>query len=97
MPYRKIFNGESGILTECMNFGKVCIVPDILHFPSLINQYKNGLIYKCEDYNDLAKKIDLCFENINKYKKNAEDVMNIYKDIHSISNFKSKYYETLKI
>ncbi|URZ03540.1 glycosyltransferase [Clostridium felsineum] len=96
LPYRKIFNGESGILTESISFGKISVVPNIIHFPKIIQKYKNGIVYKCEDYLDLAKKLDLCYENINYYRKNANEAMEEYRKIHSLEKFKKRYLEILK-
>jgi glycosyltransferase involved in cell wall biosynthesis len=72
LPYRKMFQGESGILTEAINNRNAIIVPDIMHFPSIVDKYNNGQVYEAENSEDLAKKIDFVVENADIYNEGRE-------------------------
>ena len=91
LPYRRIFSGESGILTEAINYGIPVIVPDILHFEQVVASNNIGLVYKAEDCRELAQAIDKIVENILIIKQNSKQYSEIYKSSHSISNFVEKY------
>lgn len=89
LPYRKIFNGESGVLSEAINYGKPIIAPNIIHFNNIIR--KNGIIYKCEDRKDLADAINKMTRKINVYKNNAEIIKTSFRKEHSLDKFTEKY------
>lgn len=91
LPYRKMFNGESGILTEAINNKNIVIVPNIIHFPDIVQKYFNGVVYEAESIDDLAKKIDYTIENFNVFNEGVEKAYNDYTDKHSIDNFIRNY------
>lgn len=61
LPYRKIFNGNSGPMTDGIYANKFIIGPNYGNLGFLINKYNLGDTFKVEDSIDLAKKIsNLC-------------------------------------
>lgn len=96
IPYKKYFNGESGIFTEAINYGKALIVPDIIHFPKILDNEQNGVIFKVENYKDLAEKLFIMKKNIYYFKKNAIKYQKIYREEHSIENFVNGYKRVLR-
>lgn len=95
LPYRKMFNGESGILTEAINNKNVVVLPNIIHFPSIIEKYSNGIIYEAENANDLAEKIQYVIDNINLYENGVKEAFKDYKEKHSLSNFTKSYEDII--
>ncbi|MDM5340540.1 glycosyltransferase family 4 protein [Fictibacillus enclensis] len=97
LPYRAFFNGESGVLTDALQMGKPVIVPDIIHFPKIINQYKNGIIYKVENVEELAKAIDILATNYDQYYLNAKRASVEIINNRSSSNFAAKFYDIINL
>ena len=59
LPYRKTYeNGTSGVFVQAMMAGKPVVVPDIYPFNATVELYSCGTIFKAEDINDLANKLD---------------------------------------
>ena len=71
LPYRSYFNGESGVLTDAIQMAKPVIVPNINHFPNIINKYNNGIVFRVEDPKDLAISIDNIFGDYKYYYENS--------------------------
>lgn len=92
LPYRKIFNGESGIITEALNCGIPVIAPDIIHFREKIGEC--GFVYKCENCKELAFSIDKAIINIDELTKSAQKYKKIFRKKHSIENF-AFYYSNI--
>lgn len=95
LPYRKIFNGESGILTEAINNKNIVILPNIIHFPRVIEKYSNGIIYQAENTNDLAQKIEYVINNIDIYESGVRIAFDDYKEKHSIDYFNKRYEDVI--
>lgn len=57
LPYRKIFNGNSGPMTDGVYLKKMIIGPDSGNLGYLIKKYKLGVTFKQEDERDLARVI----------------------------------------
>lgn len=91
LPYRKHFNGESGVFIQALTYGVPVIIPDIIHFPDEINKYKNGVVFKCEDREDLARKIEFVNSNLEYYKENAMKNRNYFRKIYSSEVFIESY------
>ena len=61
---------------ETQAIGKPIIGANIGGIPELVKDKENGLIYKCDDINELAEKMNLLFENdklVKEYSKNAKE------------------------
>ncbi|WP_234123159.1 glycosyltransferase family 4 protein [Clostridium hydrogenum] len=91
LPYRKIFNGESGILTEAINNKNLVVVPNIIHFPSVVSKYSNGVIYEAENIVDLGEKLQYTIKNIDVFQSGIDEAFEDYKEKHSIKNFIKNY------
>lgn len=58
MPYRKIFGGNSGPMTEAVVNKIPCITPKGSNIGELTEKYNLGLTFECEDSRDLARVIE---------------------------------------
>ena len=56
LPYKIIY--QSGVLLMAMSFGKVAIASDLPPFKEIIQNEKNGLLFKQNNAVDLAEQID---------------------------------------
>lgn len=90
LPYRSYFNGESGVLTDAIQTGKPVIVPNIIHFPAIINTYNNGIVYKAENPIELAKSIDNLLANFEFYINNSKVARKQYIKDRDITSFFNK-------
>lgn len=63
LPYRRIFNGNSGPMTEGVVREKCIIGPKEGNLGFLINKYKLGYTFESENPESLAKAIETYFEN----------------------------------
>lgn len=93
LPYRNIFNGESGIITESLNNGIPVIAPDIIHFKEKVGNA--GVLYKCEDTYELAKAIEYSINNIEKLTSISQKKSDIFRKNNSIENFQNEYKKML--
>ena len=74
LPYRKTYeNGTSAVFVQAMMAGKPVLVPDIYPFNATVELYSCGTIFKPEDINDLANKLDeISMINREVFKKGIE-------------------------
>lgn len=73
LPYRKIYN--SSVILRAFDYGSAVIASDLDTFKEFIENGKSGLLFKSEDFEDLAKKIEYLLINSGKievFKKNAK-------------------------
>ena len=73
LPYRKIYN--SSVILRAFDYGSAVIASNLDTFKEFIDSGKNGLLFKSEDFKDLAEKIEYLLlnpEKIKVFKKNAE-------------------------
>lgn len=96
IPYRRYFNGESGVFSEAINYGKPVIAPDIIHFPNVIDKYGNGAIFEVENEKDLAMKIDYVSNNLDELTVRSKIYSKIFQEEHSIENFKNSYRKLMR-
>lgn len=61
LPYRKIY--QSGVLLMAMSYGLPVLASDLEGMTEVIKDGGNGFLFKSEDVNDLASKIEYVFEN----------------------------------
>lgn len=97
LPYRKYFNGESGILTDAIQMGKPVAVPDIIHFPEIIRNFKNGKVFEAENPVSLAKSIDILFEKNEYFTLNANQASSSFVENRNIENFSKKFSESFLV
>ncbi|MGH4139614.1 glycosyltransferase [Clostridium sp.] len=91
LPYRKTFTGQSGPMTEGINYNKIVIVPNVNELGYTISKYNVGKLFECEDVKDLASTIEYCIKNIDELKRNFINGQETYKQETSISKFKCNY------
>lgn len=91
LPYRAYFNGESGIFTEGINYGKPIIAPNIIHFKEILNKNNNGIVYECENTLELGNAINKLFDEYKYFLENAEIFKKEYREKHSLEQFYKKY------
>jgi glycosyltransferase involved in cell wall biosynthesis len=56
LPYRFIY--QSGVLLMAMSFPKIVLASDLSPNSDIVEDGKNGFLFKCKDVSDLAIKID---------------------------------------
>lgn len=76
-------------LIEGMMAKKVCVMSDAVGTKEYIENYKNGIIFKSEDVQDLAKKIKWCMDNRNTLRSIALEGYNTYLQYFSKIVFKN--------
>lgn len=91
LPYRKTFTGQSGPLTEGINYNKIVIAPNMNELGYIISKYNAGKVFNCEDVEDLAMTIEYCVKNIDELKGNFINGQEMFKKDTNISKFKSNY------
>jgi glycosyltransferase involved in cell wall biosynthesis len=91
LPYRKTFTGQSGPLTEGINYNKIIIAPNMNELGYVISKYNVGKLFNCEDVEGLASTIEYCIKNIDELKENFIAGQEMYKKETDISKFKSNY------
>lgn len=87
MPYRKVFGGNSGPMTEAIVNKIPCITPKGLNIGDLTEKYNLGLTFECENPKSLAKTIEEII--LNKEKK--EFFTSDYHKKLTVENFLKSY------
>lgn len=96
IPYKKYFNGESGVFTEAINYGRPVIVPNIIHFPKIVKENEIGEVFEVEDSMDLCEKIENMIEKYKFYEKQAIKFSKEYQEAHSIKRFCENYKKIIE-
>ncbi|MBX7327724.1 glycosyltransferase family 4 protein [Clostridium chauvoei] len=91
LPYRKIFGGQSGILTEAINYEKVLIAPDIAQLGETVKSNDIGILYQCENVIDLNEKINFVIDNYEEIRSRYIENQRNYKKIATFKNLSSDY------
>ncbi|WAJ24099.1 glycosyltransferase family 4 protein [Lacrimispora xylanolytica] len=76
------------VLTEGMMLKKVCIMSDTTGTAEIIEPYKNGLICKSGDVDDLAGKMQWVINNNEKLPAIGEEAYNVYENYFSMNQYK---------
>jgi len=92
LPYRKIFDGASGPLSEGVFLGKIIIGPNHGSIGSIIKENKLGYTFEAESPKDLARAITKALQERLSWNEVAED----YRKELDLQNFKHKYFELYK-
>lgn len=83
------------VLTEGMMLKKVCIMSDATGTAEVIEPYKNGLICKAGDVDDLAEKMQWVINNKEKIPAIGEEAYKVYKDNFSMNRFKKNLMDNI--
>ncbi|MCQ8213242.1 glycosyltransferase [Cetobacterium somerae] len=89
MPYRKIFGGNSGPMTEAIVNKIPCITPKGLNIGDLTEKYDLGLTFECENPKSLAETIEKMILN----KEKNEFFTSDYHKKLTVENFLRSYEE----
>jgi glycosyltransferase involved in cell wall biosynthesis len=93
LPYRKIFTGQSGPLTEGVIRQKVIVGPDNGEIGYTIKHYNLGTVFNSEDIEDLAEKLCFNIKNIEEIRKNIYLNQLNYTGMIQDEVFKRRYYD----
>jgi glycosyltransferase involved in cell wall biosynthesis len=63
LPYKKVYN--SGVILRAMDYGSTVLVSDLEALTKNITHNKNGFVFKSEDSNDMAKKLEILLDDEN--------------------------------
>ena len=77
LPYKKIY--QSGVLMMALSYERPVLVSDLLPLKEVINDNQNGFLFKSENSNDLAKKLNIILsssEKLEKVQKNGNILIN---------------------
>ncbi|MHA4984946.1 glycosyltransferase [Cetobacterium somerae] len=92
IPYRKIFGGNSGPMTEAIVNRIPCITPKGLNIGYLTEKYNLGLTFECENSKDLAKIIAKMILNIEK----KQILLTNYREKLTVETFLKRHKEIYK-
>lgn len=93
LPYRKMFSGQSGPLTEAAARGKVIIGPDHGEIGYCIERYQLGVSFEAENTSDLGDKIAYAIHNMDDLRRKSQS--SEYKALLSPGIFEQRYFEEL--
>lgn len=93
LPYREIY--QSGVLLMAMSYGLPVLISDLPSNKEVVDNDLNGLLFKSEDFEDLARQIDLFFDRY--YQKNLleKNALALMKDQYSWELIAEKYRNIL--
>lgn len=91
LPYRKIFNGASGPLTEGVWCRKFIIGPNHGSLGDIIKNNNLGLTFEAENIEDLTKVIDQALQTELKWSEDAEKYREYLKPERFIKEYKEVY------
>ncbi len=77
LPYKKIY--QSGVLMMALSYERPVLVSDLCPLKEVINDNQNGFLFKSENSNDLAKKLNIILsssEKLEKVQKNGNILIN---------------------
>lgn len=85
------------VATEAMMLKKPCIISDTIGTVAYIRNQYNGLIFKNEDSEELARVICWCMENKNVMNMLAENARKTYEEWFTMDKFGSRVMDVLEI
>lgn len=91
MPYRKVFGGTSGPMTEAIVNKKLCVVPEELVIGKLTKKYNLGVVFQIESPKSLASAIEKSVKMIKRKEYISSDYYNCLTRINFINNHKILY------
>ena len=96
LPYKKIY--QSGVLMMTLSYERPALVSDLPPLQEVVIDNENGFLFKSEDVNDLAEKINLILsdqENLERVRKNGSTLINTKFGWDEIGRLTKLAYETL--
>lgn len=93
LPYRKMFSGQSGPLTDGVKHNKMIISPNIGQIGYTVEHYKLGKNFEAENPVSLAQTIDECVENYESFMLYSKENFESYNKATSKGEFLKKYNE----
>jgi len=84
------------VLAEGMMLRKVCIMSDATGTAEIVEPYKNGLICKSGDVEDLANKMQWVINNTKKLPKIGEEAYNVYQKNFSMNEFRRTLMDNIE-
>jgi glycosyltransferase involved in cell wall biosynthesis len=97
LPYRKIFKGQSGPLTEGVMRSKIIIGPESGEIGFTIRHYGIGLTFQPENVSDLANKLEYTMKNRELIQNNISSNQENYKNTINVTNFKKRYCDFFEV
>ena len=96
LPYTKIY--QSGVLMMALSYEKPALVSDLSPLKEVIIDNENGFLFKSEDVNDLAKKLNSILfdkEKLERVRKNGNTLINAKFSWDEIGRLTKKAYQIL--
>lgn len=81
------------VITEGLMNSKACIISDAIGTTKYIQHMKNGIIFKSQDVEDLAKKMRWCLNNRSRLNKIGNMARNTYEEVFSMAAFADRLEE----
>lgn len=94
LPYKIIY--QSGVLLMAMSHKLSVIASNLKPNAEIINHMENGLLFETEDSDDLAKQINLYFNNIELKNKLSINAYKTIRDDYSWNEIAKKYINFIK-
>lgn len=91
LPYKKIYN--SGVLIRAMSFGTPVLASNIGPFEEFIIDYKNGYLFKTEEVESLAHKLNLILNDCVSLEKVSKEEKAFIKRHFALEKIGEKYHE----
>lgn len=91
VPYRKLFPGQSGPLTEGINYNSIILSSNVGQIGYTVKHYKVGDTFEAENVGDLREKLIYLIDNYEKIQNDIYLNQQEYKNIAGIESFKNNY------
>ena len=96
LPYTKIY--QSGVLMMALSYEKPALVSDLSPLKEVVIDNENGFLFKSEDVNDLAEKLNSILfdkEKLERVRKNGNTLINAKFSWDEIGRLTKKAYQIL--
>lgn len=84
------------VAAEAMMHAVPCIVSDITGTAAYIHDGEDGLVFQCENENNLAEKMQWCIKNKDKLESMGEKARKLYETYFSMSAFEKRLLEIIR-
>ena len=96
LPYKKIY--QSGVLMMTLSYGKAALISDLPAITEVVTDNENAFLFKSEDVNDLAEKLNIILcnkQNLERVSKNGRVLMQKKFSWNEIGRLTKIAYQTL--
>lgn len=93
LPYRREFDGASGLMIDGISLGKCIIGSDHGSMGTIIKKHNLGSTFKTGDYKDLAKKVEEAIDGQLSWSAEAEEFRKMIGVERFIKEYRSVYQE----